>query len=105
MKDIEELTTEYSDEALCAKAREGDLTAEEELVLRYQRQVRICARPFFLAGGDSEDLIQEAMFGLIKASVNLTPVVTLPFAPLPTSAFAIAFVPPLPLHPGGNTHL
>ncbi len=64
MKDIEELTTEYSDEALCAKAREGDLTAEEELVLRYQRQVRICGRPFFLAGGDSEDLSQEAIFGL-----------------------------------------
>lgn len=73
MKDIEELTTEYSDEALCAKAREGDLMAEEELVLRYQRQVRICARPFFLAGGDSEDLIQEAMFGLIKAIREFDP--------------------------------
>ena len=73
MKVIEELTTEYSDEALCAKAREGDLTAEEELVLRYQRQVRICARPFFLAGGDSEDLIQEAMFGLIKAIREFDP--------------------------------
>ena len=73
MKDIEELTTEYSDEALCAKAREGDLTAEEELVLRYQRQVRIFARPFFLAGGDSEDLIQEAMFGLIKAIREFDP--------------------------------
>ena len=73
MKDIEELTTEYSDEALSAKAREGDLTAEEELVLRYQRQVRICARPFFLAGGDSEDLIQEAMFGLIKAIREFDP--------------------------------
>lgn len=67
MKHFKDLTTEYTDEALCAKARAGDLAAEEELVLRYQREVRICARPFFLAGGDSEDLIQEAMFGLIKA--------------------------------------
>lgn len=65
--------TEYSDEALCAKAREGCLEAEEELVLRYQRQVRMCARPYFLAGGDSEDLIQEAMFGLIKAIREFDP--------------------------------
>lgn len=73
MKHFKELTTEYTDEALCAKARAGDLAAEEELVLRYQREVRICARPFFLAGGDSEDLIQEAMFGLIKAIREFDP--------------------------------
>ena len=29
--------------------------------------MRSCARPLFLAGGDSEDLIQEGMFGLIRA--------------------------------------
>ena len=34
---------------------------------RYNRLVRTCARPFFLAGGDSEDLTQEGMVGLIKA--------------------------------------
>ena len=73
MEHFNALTTEYSDEALCAKAREGSLEAEEELVLRYQRQVRMCARPYFLAGGDSEDLIQEAMFGLIKAIREFDP--------------------------------
>lgn len=73
MKDFHDLTTEYSDEVLCDKAQRGDLNAEEELVLRYQRQVRMCARPFFLAGGDSEDLIQEAMFGLIKAIREFDP--------------------------------
>ncbi|OUN18476.1 hypothetical protein B5G37_14050 [Pseudoflavonifractor sp. An85] len=73
MKDFHDLTTEYSDEVLCAMAQEGDLDAEETLVLRYQRQVRMCARPFFLAGGDSEDLIQEAMFGLIKAIREFDP--------------------------------
>lgn len=67
MKDFHHFTTEQSDEDLCARAQTGDLLAEELLVLRYQRQVRMCTRPFFLAGGDSEDLIQEAMFGLIKA--------------------------------------
>lgn len=56
-----------SDEELCAKAISGDRIAEEELVMRYNRVVRICARPFFLAGGDSEDLIQEGMLGLLSA--------------------------------------
>ena len=64
---------EYSDEELCQLALSGSGWAEEMLVLRYQRQVRICARPYFLVGGDSEDLIQEAMFGLIKAIREFNP--------------------------------
>ena len=56
-----------SDEVLCTRAVSGDRVAEESLVMRYNRLVRICARPFFLAGGDSEDLIQEGMLGLLKA--------------------------------------
>lgn len=47
--------------------RQGTVPAEETLVLRYSRLVRVCARPFFLAGGDSEDLIQEGMLGLLSA--------------------------------------
>lgn len=56
-----------SDEELCALAASGDRGAEETLVTRYSRLVRICARPLFLVGGDSEDLIQEGMMGLLKA--------------------------------------
>ena len=56
-----------TDELLCRMAREGDRQAEEALVSRYTRLVRTCARPYFLAGGDSEDLTQEGMVGLIKA--------------------------------------
>ena len=41
--------------------------AEEALAERYVREVRMCARPFFLTGGDSEDLIQEGMIGLLSA--------------------------------------
>ena len=48
-------------------AASGSRMAEEILVTRYNRLVRTCARPFFLAGGDSEDLTQEGMVGLIKA--------------------------------------
>ena len=58
---------ELPDETLCSMAACGDRVAEETLVARYTRLVRTCARPFFLAGGDSEDLIQEGMFGLIRA--------------------------------------
>lgn len=67
MSEITSQINGYSDEALCALAAKGHRDAEEELVKRYFRQVRVCARPYFLAGGDSEDLIQEAMFGLLKA--------------------------------------
>ena len=56
-----------SDEALCAEVRQGNRDAEEVLAARYHRLVRSIAHPFFLAGGDSEDLLQEGMLGLIKA--------------------------------------
>lgn len=68
-----ERTSELSDEILCAKACAGDRLSEERLVLRYQQLTRACARPYFLAGGDSEDLIQEAMFGLLKAIREFDP--------------------------------
>ena len=58
---------DLEDNALQELAAKGDSLAEEELVSRYMRLVRICARPLFLAGGESEDLIQEGMFGLLSA--------------------------------------
>ena len=62
-----------SDEALCLSAAQGDPQAEAELVRRYSRLVRVCARPLFLAGGDSEDLIQEGMVGLLAAIRGFDP--------------------------------
>ena len=56
-----------TDEDLCRRAASGDRQAEETLVRRHYRLVRSCTRPFFLAGWDSEDLIQEGMLGLLKA--------------------------------------
>lgn len=56
-----------TDEELCARAAAGDLDAEAVLAARYFALVRACARPLFLTGGDGEDLIQEGMFGLIRA--------------------------------------
>lgn len=56
-----------TDEALLQAARGGDRGAEEALIMRYTRLTRACARPLFLAGGDSEDLIQEGLLGLLDA--------------------------------------
>ena len=64
--DVSELERQ-PDEELCLLAAAGNRLAEETLVTRYNRLVRTCARPFFLAGGDSEDLTQEGMVGLITA--------------------------------------
>ena len=64
---------QVSDEALCALVSAGDREAEETLVRRYYGLVRSCARPLFLVGGDSEDLIQEGMFGLIQAIREFDP--------------------------------
>jgi len=47
--------------------------AEEDLVSEYAWLVRACARPYFLAGGDSEDLIQEGMLGLLSAIRTYNP--------------------------------
>ena len=62
-----EFLNNLSDEDLCLRAGNGDRFAEELLVERYIRFVRSCSRPYFLAGGDSEDLIQEGMIGLMRA--------------------------------------
>ena len=56
-----------SDAALLRMSRMGDTLAEDALVLRYRRAVRALVRPYFLAGGDSEDLMQEGMIGLLSA--------------------------------------
>ncbi len=62
-----------TDEALCSRAAQGDQNAEESLALRYTHLVRACARPLFLMGGDSEDLTQEGMVGLLSAIRSYSP--------------------------------
>jgi RNA polymerase sporulation-specific sigma factor len=61
------------DDRLQQLAMSGDREAEEALAERYLRLVRACARPLFLAGGDSEDLIQEGTFGLLSAIRRYSP--------------------------------
>jgi RNA polymerase sporulation-specific sigma factor len=52
---------------LIALAKQGDRNAYDRLVRRYHGFVRLKASSYFLAGGDSEDLIQEGLVGLYKA--------------------------------------
>ena len=52
---------------LIALAKQGDPTAYNRIVTRYQGFVRLKASSYFLAGGDADDLIQEGLIGLYKA--------------------------------------
>jgi len=58
---------ELEDLQLVLKARNGDDVAMDQLMRRYTGFVRLKASSYFLAGGDSEDLIQEGLVGLYKA--------------------------------------
>ncbi len=51
----------------------GETASENELAMRYSRLVMICALPYVLAGGDSEDLTQEGMLGLLSAIREYSP--------------------------------
>ena len=74
--------SQLNDEELWRLTVSGDARAEEELIERYTRLVRICARPYFLAGGDSEDLTQEGLMGLLNAIRSYEPDSGTPFRPL-----------------------
>jgi RNA polymerase sporulation-specific sigma factor len=58
---------ELEDLQLVMRARNGDGSALDALIRRYTGFVRLKASSYFLAGGDSEDLIQEGLIGLYKA--------------------------------------
>jgi RNA polymerase sporulation-specific sigma factor len=58
---------ELADLQLVIRARNGDTGAMDTLIRRYTGFVRLKASSYFLAGGDSEDLIQEGLIGLYKA--------------------------------------
>ncbi|MCM1439426.1 MAG: sigma-70 family RNA polymerase sigma factor [Roseburia sp.] len=59
-----------SDGELVARFRSGDKKAGEEVLSRYKNCVLSIARRFFLAGGDTEDLVQEGMCGLYSAMIS-----------------------------------
>jgi len=58
---------ELEDLQLVLRATNGDSGALDVLIRRYTGFVRLKASSYFLAGGDSEDLVQEGLIGLYKA--------------------------------------
>jgi len=58
---------QVEDTFLVALAKQGHADAYERIVRRYYGFVRLKASSYFLAGGDSDDLIQEGLVGLYKA--------------------------------------
>ena len=64
---------ELEDLQLVLRARNGDSGALDALMRRYTGFVRLKASSYFLAGGDSEDLIQEGLIGLYKAVRDFSP--------------------------------
>ena len=66
MEQYEKLT----DEQLIEKLHSGDRDVTDYLMEKYKMMVRKKARAMYLIGGETEDLIQEGMIGLIKAVRN-----------------------------------
>ena len=69
----QKIQRELEDLQLVMKARNGNQAALDALMKRYTSFVRLKASSYFLAGGDSEDLIQEGMIGLYKAVRDFRP--------------------------------
>ncbi|MBR1866956.1 MAG: sigma-70 family RNA polymerase sigma factor [Clostridia bacterium] len=59
---------DLSDAQLSALHKEGDQEAFGEIYVRYATLVRKLARGYFLLGGDSDDLAQEGLLGLLRAA-------------------------------------
>jgi RNA polymerase sporulation-specific sigma factor len=66
-KQVQKQQRELEDMQLVLKARNGSQVALDALMRRYAGFVRLKASSYFLAGGESDDLIQEGMIGLYKA--------------------------------------
>ena len=59
-----------SDEELVKAAQNGDNEALEAILSRYKNLVYAKSKPYFLAGADDDDIIQEGLIGLYKAVMD-----------------------------------
>lgn len=69
----EKCYTEFTDTELIEEIKKGDIQAQEFIINKYKALVKEKTRTFFIAGADHDDLIQEGMIGLLKATVNFKP--------------------------------
>ena len=77
---------QVDDYFLIALAKGGDRTAYDRIVRRYYGFVRLKASSYFLAGGDSDDLIQEGLVGSTRPSATIAPTASRRFATSPSCA-------------------
>lgn len=59
-----------SDNELVELSQAGDETALETVLLRYKPLVHKKSQPYYLAGGDDDDIVQEGLIGLYKAIMD-----------------------------------
>lgn len=59
---------DMEDEDIVEEAKTGNPYAMEYLIRKYKNFVKVKARAYFLIGADREDIIQEGMIGLYKAT-------------------------------------
>jgi len=64
---------DMDDENIVELVAAGDKNAQEYLVHKYKNFVKAKARSYFLIGADKEDIIQEGMIGLFKATRDFKP--------------------------------
>src|SRR5205085_2340188 len=64
---------DVADDVLAGRFQSGDRLALETLITRYRRFARAKSRGYFLVGGDSDDIEQEALIGLYKAARDFRP--------------------------------
>ena len=63
----------FDDEYLVELAQRGNAEAEEAIIRRYKDTVKLKAKPYFIIGADSEDVVQEGMIGIFKAVKSYRP--------------------------------
>ncbi len=59
-----------TDDELIAMAQNGDAAALEAILTRYKPLVHKKSQPYYLAGGDDDDIVQEGLIGLYKAVMD-----------------------------------
>ena len=95
---------DLTDEEICKLAQEqDDHLAVDYLVDKYKNFVRAKARSYFLIGADKEDIIQEGMIGLYKATRDFKGDRLASLKPLPNYVLPGKLLQPLKRRLGRST--
>ncbi len=79
IENIGEVPAQLSDEELVEKIQAGDNLCFETLMTKYKKIVEKNANSYFIVGGSKDDIIQEGMIGLFKATRDYNKDMEAPF--------------------------